>query len=301
MVLKTRAKPKELLVMKALEARMDLSIKQKQYFQALERGYDGEVLFDSLIEKLECECIILNDLLLNFNNTTFQIDSLIITSNKIYIFEIKNYEGDYLYEADSLFTINKKEIINPLHQIKRSKYLLHQLILNLGFNSNIDASVVFINPRFTLYQAPLNVPFIFPTQIDSLLNKLNKTASSLNQKHKQLAKKLLSLHITDSPYTQIPDYNYDQLQKGITCSQCSSFSISIAGKICVCDDCGYQELVSKAVVRSAEEFKLLFPDQRMTTSIIYDWCRIIDSKKRIGRVLANNYKKIGENRWIYYE
>src|SRR5690625_749970 len=114
MVLKTRAKPKELLVMKALEARMDLSIKQKQYFQALERGYDGEVLFDSLIEKLECECIILNDLLLNFNNTTFQIDSLIITSNKIYIFEIKNYEGDYLYEADSLFTINKKEIINQI-------------------------------------------------------------------------------------------------------------------------------------------------------------------------------------------
>jgi hypothetical protein len=77
---------------------------------------------------------------------------------------------------------------------------LRQLLLNLGFNPQIDASVVFINPNFTLYQAPLNKPFIFPTQLDQYWDKLNTKPSKLNRKHKKLADQLISLHITESPY-----------------------------------------------------------------------------------------------------
>lgn len=72
MLYKARTKSKELLIMELLNTRMD---------------YEGEVLFDALTEKLQCECIILNDLLLNINNTNFQIDSLIITSEKNYSIE----------------------------------------------------------------------------------------------------------------------------------------------------------------------------------------------------------------------
>lgn len=175
MLYKARTKSKELLIMEFLDARMDLSNKDKQYYYSLKKGYEGEVLFDVLTEKLQCECFILNDLLLNINNTTVQIDTLIITSGKIYLFEVKNYEGDYYYESDKLFKITKSEIINPLYQLSRSSYLLHQLLLNLGFNFQIDASVVFINPNFTLYQAPLDKPFIFPTQLNQCLDKLNTT------------------------------------------------------------------------------------------------------------------------------
>ncbi len=92
------------------------------------------------------------------NNTTFQIDSLIITSGTIYFFEIKNYESDYYYESDRFYKNPKTEITNPLHQLSRSELLLRQLIQSIGFNIPVSASVVFINPEFTLYQAPLNKP-----------------------------------------------------------------------------------------------------------------------------------------------
>lgn len=301
MIIKKRFKSKELLIMELLEKRMNLSTQQKSYLQSLERGYRGEILFDKLFERINCECLILNDLLLNYNNTTFQIDSLLITSNQVNVFEIKNYEGDYIYESDRLFTISKKEIINPLHQLNRSKFLLQQLILEQGYSFNIEAFVIFINPNFTLYQAPLNKPFIFPTQINSFLNKLNQNRAQLGERQKQLAKLLLSLHIYDSPYSQIPDYNYEQLKKGITCHQCESFSLKIDGKLCICQSCGYKESVTTAITRSVEEFKLLFPDKLITTNIIYEWCKIINSKKRIQRTLASNYKKVGNNKWAYYE
>ena len=243
---------------------------------------------------------ILNDLLLKQNNTTFQIDSLIILSETIYLFEVKNFEGDYYYESDRLYKKPKSEITNPLTQLNRSESLLRQLLQNLGYNIPINASVIFINPEFTLYQAPLNKPLIFPTQINRFLKNLNTIPSKLNKKHQMLADQLLSLHIKDSPFKLLPSYYYEQLRKGITCAKCSSFSISVVGKICVCNECGYKELISAAVMRCVMEFKLLFPNQKITTKAIHEWCQVIESKKRIKSILEKNFKIIENNRWSYF-
>ena len=163
---------------------MNLSEKDKQHYYNLKKGYEGEVMFDSLTEKLTCDCLILNDLLLKVNNTTFQIDSTIINSrNRSTFTKLKSLDGDYYYESDKLYTKNKLEITNPLIQLSRSESLLRQLFRNLGFKIPIDASVVFINPEFTLYQSPLNKPFIFPTQVNRYLNNLDMINSKLNGKH----------------------------------------------------------------------------------------------------------------------
>ena len=298
---KSRNESIELPILKTLNSPISLSDKDKQYYFNLKKGNEGEILFDTLTDKLQCECLILNDLLLKVNNTMFQIDALVILSDTIYLFEVKNYEGDYYYESDRLYKKPKSEITNPLNQLSRSESLLRQLLQNLGFNIPIHASVVFINPGFTLYQAPLNKPFIFPTQVNSYIKKLNMITRKLDKKHWLLADKLISLHINDSPFKQIPSYDYNQLRKGITCIKCSSFSISVQGKKCVCKECGYEEEVAVAVMRNVTEFRLLFPDQRITTNVIHDWCKVVESKRRIRKILEKNFKKVGVHQWTFYE
>ncbi|MED1202767.1 nuclease-related domain-containing protein [Heyndrickxia acidicola] len=301
MIYKTRNESTELVILESLNTRMNLSVKDKQHYSNLKKGYEGEVLFDSLTENLECECFILNDLLLKLNNTLFQIDSLIITSETIYLFEVKNFEGDFYFESDRFYKKPQTEMSNPLLQLSKGESLLRQLLQNLGINIPINASVVFINPAFTLYQAPLNKPFILPTQLNSYFKKLNTLPSKLYKKHEILAEKLLSLHINDSPFKTLPLYNYDDLQKGITCDKCSSFSISIEGRNCVCNDCGHQELVTAAVIRSVEEFKLLFPNEKITTNIVHEWCKAVTSKKRIRMILGKNLEISGIHQWAFYE
>ncbi|MBP2076595.1 nuclease-related domain-containing protein [Oceanobacillus polygoni] len=168
---KPRTKSRGLQVLHALDKRKKLTNKEKQHYFNLNKGYEGEALFDHFTAKLKCECFILNDLLLETNNTSFQIDCLIITGDKFYIYEVKNYEGDYHYQSDKLFKKPRLEIINPLHQLSRSESLLRQLLLTLGFIPQIDASVVFINPSFTLYQAPLDKPFSFSNPSKSIHEK----------------------------------------------------------------------------------------------------------------------------------
>ncbi|PAV28053.1 nuclease [Virgibacillus profundi] len=298
---KSRKKSAELLILELLNKKKSLSTKDKQHYLNLKKGFEGEKLFDSLTARLEYECIILNDLLLKINNTVFQIDTLIITSHKVYIFEVKNYVGEFYFEGEKFFKIPQYEIINPLHQLSRSESLLRQLFSKHGINLSIEASVIFINSEFTLYQAPLNKPIIPPTKINGYLNQLNTISSKLKRNHKLYAEKLMSLHIEESPYYQLPDYNYNELKKGICCIDCDSFSISVVGVMCVCKECGHREKAASAIKRTVEEFKLLFPEQKITTNIIHEWCQVIDSKKRVRRILKKNYTKIGTNRWIYFE
>ncbi|WP_188207887.1 nuclease-related domain-containing protein [Alkalibacillus aidingensis] len=301
MLYKPRSKPTELKILESLHDRMDLSTKDKHYFRKLKRGYEGEVLFDSFTAKLQSDCLILNDLLFKSNNTTFQIDSLIIKPTSIYLYEIKNLEGDYYYDSDQFFKKPRYEITNPLHQIACSQSLFQHLLLQQGFKNNIDASVVFINPTFTLYQAPLNQPLIFPTQVKRHLTELDSSSTTLNNYHKRLADKLISLHITESPVKNIPDYEYNQLRKGMKCPCCGSFEVYVEGRRCICSKCTHAEFASTAIIRSTEELMLLFPNMRITTSIIHDWCQVIDSEKRVRRVLDQHLVKVGTNRWAYYQ
>ncbi|MFK9092667.1 nuclease-related domain-containing protein [Bacillus salipaludis] len=305
MAYKPLTESKELIILGFLNTRMTLSEKDKQRYFRLTRGYDGELMFDALTEKLQCECYILNDLLFKVNNIMFQIDSLIIVSETIYFFEVKNYEGDYFYEADvdadRLYKKPKKEYTNPLYQLNRSESLLRQLLQNIGHHFPIEAQVVFINPEFTLYQAPLDKPFIFPTQVKSYLKNLDTTPSRINGKHRMLADKLISLHIEDNPYTTFPLYEYGRLRKGVTCEICNSFSISVQGKKCVCDNCGHDESVEAAVLRGVREIKLLFPDRKITTNLLFDWCRVVEFKRTIRKILEKNYKKVGVHQRTYFE
>lgn len=300
MLFKSRTKSDELKILSYLNTRMNLPENDKKYFLNLKKGFEGEVMFDLLTEKLQCDCLILNDLLLKVNNITFQIDTLII-KDSLHAFEVKNYKGDYYFEDDKFYSKPGNEILNPLDQLKRAESLLHQLLLRHGFHFPTEAKVVFINPEFTLYQAPKNKPIIHPTQLNSFLKNFDSTPSKLNSKHKKLAELLVSLHITKSSFTQVPIYNYDQLKKGNTCKVCNSFFITAEGKKLVCDDCGCQEDLESAVLRSVKELKLLFPMKKITTNLVYEWCIVIEYRTKISKILNKHFAAKGYGQWTYYE
>lgn len=302
MFLNSRTESKELLKFRSLNARSTLSTKEKKHYMHLEKGYQGEVMFDQLTAKLENDLYILNGLYLEYNNAACQIDSLIISQETIYPFEIKNFEGDYLYELERFYFLPaKEEIKNPLDQLRRSNSLLRPLLKKQGINLPVEGSVTFVNPGFTLYQAPLNAPIIYPTQLHQLMKKLNQTPSKLNGRHKKLADQLLAMHLVDSPYAWKPIYTYGRLKKGILCPRCYTFMISFDNKKLVCSKCGCEDSVNSAVLRSVKELKVLFPDMKITTNGIYEWCGSIGSPKVVRRILFENFTASGYGRWFYYE
>ncbi|NKE07929.1 nuclease-related domain-containing protein [Mesobacillus selenatarsenatis] len=300
MILKTRYEPDELKIMNLLEPRMNFTEKEKQRHYRLRKGYEGEVKYDRWMKSLEIQNLTLNDLLLEASNTTFQIDSSVITQNKLLLFEVKDFEGEYYYEDERLKIIYGEEIKDPLLQLKRNTSLFRQLLASLGFHLEIESYVLFINPEFTLYQAPKNSPIILPSQLNRFMKKLNKRQSKLNNIHQKIADKLLELHTVDNPYKRLPKYEYEQLKKGIVCGECHSFVDLIVKREFVCSHCGSTEKIDTAVLRSVADIKLLFPDKKVTTALIHEWCNGVVSLKSVRRILLANLEPSGERNTRYF-
>lgn len=271
MYLKNRTLPKELSILTCLNTRMNLSANDKKHFFKLEKGYQGELMFDQLTTKISGDMLILNDLCLDFNHSVFQIDTLIISEKTIFPIDIKNYEGDNIY-GEEVFkrVLSDYEMTNPFNQLKRSNFLLRSLLKKFNIHLPIAGYIVFVNPEFTLYQSPVNTSYILPTQINRFLKTFNETPSNLNEHHKKLANLLISMHQNEAPYTKLPSYEYHQLRKGIVCSACHSFNISVEKKRLTCNQCGNVDEVDAAVLRSVNDFRLLFPEKKITTNLIHE-------------------------------
>ncbi|WP_161784677.1 nuclease-related domain-containing protein [Halalkalibacter okhensis] len=268
---------------------------------SLEKGYKGEQQFDKWLNLHTKDMIVLNDLLLEHNNTIFQIDSLVITSNTLYLFEIKNYEGDFYMKGDRWYSLSNTEIKNPLFQLQRTESLFRRLLEELHISSPIEAYVVFISPEFQLYQTPLNLPIIFSTQLKRFFNQLQRNSSPLKEINEKLAKQILTLHLPESPYTRLPKYDFPSLKKGIYCPTCQSFYTAFSNKKTIqCNHCSNSENSHAALKRTIEEFILLFPKKKITTNIIYEWSNKMISKKTIRKILSINYEHKGHSSSSHY-
>ncbi|WP_404329592.1 nuclease-related domain-containing protein [Mesobacillus maritimus] len=300
MIVKPRTKSRILAILEILNSRMELGEDVKQHYLTLEKGYRGELLNDLWVEKLQEEVLVLHDLLFEIKNSQFQIDTLIIAQDRIYLLDVKYHEGDYIYKNDGFYTLAGKETKNHLHQLKRCENLLRQLIQTLGFNFPIESYLIFNNPEFYLYNAPPELPIVFPTQLKRFYQNLNKRPSKLSEKHKILANKLLDEVKGESCYAKLPVYKYEQLQKGCTCGGCRSLLTVVEKRKVVCKECGRVESFETAVLRNVEEYRLLFPDRKITTIGVYEWFGGVGSLKVIRQVLMSNYKSQGHGKYTFY-
>lgn len=302
MAYKQRTEPRELTVMRILNSRMELSPEEQYYFQNLKKGYEGELKFDDLAADLDSRYLVLHDIRLEVNNSEFQIDSLIITQDMIIPCDIKNQEGNYSYREGNFYKEHSKTpITNPLHQLNRCKSLFQQYLQKNGFHFPIEGYLIYVNAEFFLYNAPQNEPIIFLPQIPKFLSYIKMKPANLNGIHIKLADLLIREHIPLSKYAKIPSYKFGNLQKGLTCRNCGSFSLYHGKKKLVCNMCGNEETIESAILHSVNEIKLLFPEMKITTNLVYDWLAKQKCKQFIRKILKKHYDTKGFGRWLYYE
>ncbi|SDI55574.1 nuclease-related domain-containing protein [Natribacillus halophilus] len=299
---KEREEPSELKYFRLLEPRKTFTAEEKRKYLKVKKGFEGEKQFDRRLRKdLKADCLVINGLLLEHNETAFQIDSLLLFQNVNYVIEVKNFEGDFYTIEDRWHGISGNEIKDPLQQINRSESSFRQLLQFHRLQSplNVNARLVFINLEFYLYNASMSLPVIFSNQLNRFIKKLNESPAKINQKQEQLATHLISRHQDDLRFTRVPNYSYHQLKKGIVCSVCPSF-LDFKESKWVCNECGHIEKFEEAVLRAVDEFKFLFPENKLTTKAICDWCSIQNGRKNIRRILNKHFKRIGTTKNAYY-
>lgn len=304
MMAEPRQESEKLLLFRSLNSRMTLTSKDMSTYINLEKGFEGEKRFDVMLEeKVPGDFLILPDLLYDDKGSKFQIDTFLISRFRNYLFEIKNSEGDYYYEKGKWYHNSGEEISDPLSQLQRTQRLLSRQLKEHGYNIPLEAFVIFVNPEFNLLQAPRDSPIILPAQLNRFLKSLNIGSYKLNQQQRQLSANMLSWRTHISPYQFLPSYTYDEVGKGLACGRCHTLmtdQTQTPSKILTCHRCDDTEPVTSAVLRTIDEFVLLFPDIKMTTHAVYEWCGGVVSKLTIWKILSTYYKAVGHGKSCYY-
>ncbi|WP_176215106.1 nuclease-related domain-containing protein [Cytobacillus gottheilii] len=222
----------------------------------LEKGYAREKYFDHWLEtELSSSFIVHKDLTLDVQSSkALQIDTLLISEKTIYLFEVKNYEGDFSIDGEKWHSNTGTEIKSPLQQLKRSELLLNHFFREIGYKIPIEPYCVFVNPEFHLFGCNPQQLLIFPTQIKRFLQKINNHSTKLKAQHHKLAAALNSYKLEKSPYSRFPAYSYDTLKKGVPCPVCRTFMLPSHSKM-ACNQCGCVENFGYAILRAFKSFK----------------------------------------------
>lgn len=91
----------------------------------------------------------------------FQIDSVLKSGDTFRLYDVKNFDGDYFINNGKWYSQSGIEIDDPLEQLRKCESRLRRLLFSLGSTSPIESNLVFMNPQFYLYQAPLGLPISF--------------------------------------------------------------------------------------------------------------------------------------------
>ncbi len=299
---KKREVSEELKKKRVLHLRSSWSEKELRQFLYDEKGFEGELQFDGRVDQLPEEKYgIIEDLLFEVNQSYAQADSILLAQRKLILAEIKNFEGEHYFENGNFYMSTGYELKNPMVQLERTESLLRKLLKSIGLTLPIESYLIFMNPNFTLFQAPRHTAkLILPTQFEPFLQKLEMASTLVGPEQYEWASKLVNLHQTTNPFARVPNFEYDTLKKGVYCESCKAFSLEISEPNLVCRTCRHVESIQQAIMRMVDELQLLFPERRITVNALRDWCKLDLSRRQLQYVLSRNLTLFKNGKYSYY-
>ena len=292
MILTKRKIPKELLYFRALQKRRYLSTNNKRKLDAFEKGYAGELLYDSIYDEIVSHLYVFRDIYMNIDNNILQCDALIVCDKGFIIHEIKNFKGIYKYENNKWYVRHNQISDDPILQLNRTanKLVKFKYIYNLNFSS--VGKVIFTSPEFSLEtdHPSISDHTILRHQLRPYLYSLNELKSTHQA---DILVEIIKNHIVDNPYFNYTT-DFEELNKGVYCRKCSSFNLKKSNIHFKCLDCGNKDTIHTIIVQALSDFDILFNNEFITRKNLWEFLGKQISESTINRYLRKYCNKINK-------
>ena len=264
-------KPELLTYLEALSNRQNCATDLQNERRAVQKGYEAE--FETYLDLMaqNFPAIILHDVLLRKSGTV-QIDLVVITSHHIRLLEIKNVEGTFHHRNDNFYKGTYKMERNFLLRSKNAFDVMDSILRDHRINLALERKVIFMNWNATLYGHDPQFPILMRPQWQGYLEEMEKSAGVLTDYHTAIAKIILDSRPQTNPYQSKYDFTYEELEKGIWCSDCMGNKMTDKHRYLVCPHCRKVEGKLAGARRMLADYVLLFPERRLTAGVLQDWC-----------------------------
>src|SRR5690625_3725187 len=152
-----------------------------------------------------------------------------------------------------------------------------------------------------IYEATPRLPMIFPAQVRRFLQKINANVPVPTENTMSLLQRLGGKRKERSSFERLPEYDLSQLRRGVFCEYCFAELLRLGRQRFVCSQCSKDFHIDDLVLFAIAQFHLLFPQDRITTKRIVDWCGGVFSKNGIRRILSNHLNVVVKGSHTHYK
>lgn len=227
-----------------------------------------------------------------------ECDVILVTYEKIYVLNAKNYYGEFIYR-DHVAYFNGKPLQNdPIGSFQLSLGRLKKLLREAGIDVAVEGRLVFMNPDYSVdFDDSVSVECVSRYNVLKLLAEIDTKARHVGRQHglhpEAVGAKLLALE-SDSKYNlpMVQDVQVEKMAAGFVCPKCRScrgMTVSINLVTCRCR----QYTVSKrvAVSEAINEYCHIFHHRESFTSLeIYNFLGGQVRRRYISRLLKEQFK-----------
>lgn len=247
--------PKNILQTEALESRLPQQHVKKEILEnnarSLRAGYNGELALDFPLSFLPYEkYLIFYYLRLPDSSGSFQIDTLILSSEFMLIIEAKNMKDHVIYNdmGQTIRIENEKEqaYTNPVDQVNLQHLRLLHWMRQFDFPPvPIEKIAVYTNPKMVLINqsgdSSLSEKVMHKEKILAKIDEFTTKHTTKCLSENQLMR--LSYHLTfehtpkEEQVLEKYDISYKELIKGVKCPSCKSIPMKWQKAKWFCEHC----------------------------------------------------------------
>lgn len=251
LILNNRTKPPDIFQLESLLHRTPTVHPQFLYWteklRRINAGYNGELRVDTLWREIALPLphYFIQDLFIQKEMSSHQIDSVLITSRFVLALEIKSISGLLNFDPQlrQFSRTNKDGSIdgmnNPDDQLRRHEKWLEGFLLQQRVKLPVIGAIVFTYPSSIVQSRAGNRMMIqasgLPHLMDHLLEKHPQEILS-KKKTESLAHKLLELH---SIKLLAPLGLSDSFMKGVVCPECPGYLLNYRRGRWRCEVCAH--------------------------------------------------------------
>ena len=300
MILRKRNKPLALQKYEALQARLPAN---SEYHASIERqielatrGYQGELNTDKYLTILSTRFTILEDVCLVSGKQTFQIDTILITPNALYIIEVKSLRSNLTFDTNLNQFItgsgNRQSGYNhPITQAKAQKLKLQNWLFEHN-QPNIPIHIfIAISEPSTIINVIGDHEKIANTVTHSenipwkIIEYEKQYTANQKYQHQKIGHVILK-HCKDFDLDILTEQRIPprQLIPGIRCHQCNYLGMTRVKWSWICPRCQYNDKM--AAIKGIDEYLLLVKPWAINKEIL-NYLNI-DSRYVVSRLLKSH-------------
>ena len=285
----------------ALKKRGHLNSNENQYLRYLNLGYEGEISFSNNFDLIMSEfCTTIHDFRFIINGSERQIDTLAIFNNKIVLFEVKNYNGNLVFQDNNFYTYKTNRLLkSPIQQINDTSDKFTQLLKQLNYSIPIEKYVIFLNNNFHLFNAPIDEMIVTNAQLPAFLENLKKNNFPLKSHANSIRQRILMCYNEITRQCDV-NYTFNTINKGIFCRLDGEKLVENGHEKYICKQCGSFYHQKDIIIEVIQDFQSLFPDEKVTYKNIYDFTDGRISYYKLRKIMNRYYERIGTSRMVYF-